>query len=244
LRLRLNFNDLRRVRDAIQKLQGDETGNDLDPNAVAEAERVPKMFAYWKHAPADPEGLYLGLEESIDFIADLAKKEGPFDGIIAFSQGAAFAAMLASLFEPGRKAAFEHFEKTPERGVAGIPFPKSVEELNHPPLKFAACYCGFAAPGARYRAFYSEPKISTPLLHVVGSLDAIVPEAKWSTLIRACEEDPEKAGRVVRHPGGHFLPSQRPYMDATLRFIKSVLEKEEKKEEKQEEKAEDMDVPF
>ncbi|KZZ96319.1 dihydrofolate reductase [Ascosphaera apis ARSEF 7405] len=225
----------------FHKLQGEESGNDVSTEA---AEREPQMFAWWRHAPDDFDGLYRGLEESIDFVADLAKKEGPFDGIIAFSQGASFAAMLASLTEPNRKAAFDYFEKTPaDNGRAGIPFPDAFEKSGHPPLKFAVCYSGFAAPGARYRAFYNRPKISTPILHVVGSLDAIVDENRTRTLIEACEENPETNGRVIRHPGGHFLPSQRPYMDGTLQFIKGILEPK-KEEDKDEVGVEDMDVPF
>ncbi|KAI5286767.1 hypothetical protein KEM54_006532 [Ascosphaera aggregata] len=225
----------------FQKLQGDESGNDVVTPA---ADREPQMFAWWKHSPGDFDGLYMGLEDSIEFVADLARKEGPFDGIIAFSQGASFAAMLASLLEPNRKAAFDHFQKTPAENVCtGIPFPDAFEKIAHPPLKFAVCYSGFAAPGARYRAFYNLPKIHTPLLHVVGSLDAIVDEGRTRSLIQACEEDADKKGRVVRHPGGHFLPSQRPYMDGTLQFIKEILEP--KKEENQGEGGvEDMDVPF
>ncbi|KAI5292433.1 hypothetical protein KEM52_006367 [Ascosphaera acerosa] len=256
----------------FHKLQGDESGNDVSsPAAAAAAERAePQMFAWWKHAPGDFDGKYDGLEDSISFVADLVRTEGPFDGIIAFSQGASFAAMLAALLEPGRRAAFDFFERTPaENGCPGIPYPDAFERIatpqpaiddtsdtlsqvppppdrqGHPALKFAVCYSGFAAPGARYRAFYARPKIQTPILHVIGSLDAIVDEHRTATLIDACDGDVEQMGRVIRHPGGHFLPSQRPYMDGTLRFIKGVLESSQRPaEDAAEEDVADMDVPF
>lgn len=177
----------------------------------------------------------------------MLKEEGPFDGIIGFSQGAALAAMVGSLLDGGssRREAFAHFSNTKEgeSGVSGFPFPESFAELDHPPLKFAICYSGFRSPGPRYRAFYENPPIQTPVLHVLGSLDAVVDEGRSRALVEACEGDQEKLGRVVWHPGGHFLPSQRAYLDAAVVFIKGCLEGASNGV-KEEEKVEDMDVPF
>jgi dihydrofolate reductase len=64
-------------------------------------------------------------------------------------------------------------------------------------------------------------------------------------LIDACAGEPEKEGLVVWHPGGHFLPSQRPYLDAAVRFIREQLEKSNGgKKADEEEDVNDMDVPF
>jgi dihydrofolate reductase len=128
-----------------------------------------------------------------------------------------------------------------------IPAPFGEEGFQHPQLKFAVCYSGFRAPGARYRAFYEEPAIQTPVLHVLGSLDAVVEEARSRALIEACAGEPEKDGLVVWHPGGHFLPSQRPYLDATVRFIREQMERSNGSNDKGkevEEDVNDMDLPF
>jgi fermentation-respiration switch protein FrsA (DUF1100 family) len=179
----------------------------------------------------------------MDKLAEVLKSEGPFDGVIGFSQGGAMAAMLASLLEPGRRAAFE---KVYSEG--GLTYPASftedtgyVESTLHPPLKFAVSYSGFAARGVEaYRAFY-EPKIATPVLHFLGTLDAVVEEARSLALVERCEES---EGRVVYHPGGHFLPSsQKAYVGALVGFMKEILHKAEG-ETKEEESVEDMDVPF
>jgi dihydrofolate reductase len=70
-------------------------------------------------------------------------------------------------------------------------------------------------------------------------------------LVSACEGDAEAEGRVVFHPGGHFLPSQRPYLDAAVRFIRESLEGSgvTKKEDHSTNRlsgvnVEDMDMPF
>jgi dihydrofolate reductase len=113
------------------------------------------------------------MDDGLAAVAKVIAEEGPFDGVIGFSQGATMAAMVASLLEPGRKEAFQHFEKDTSEGAPGIPFPTAFEQLQHSPLKFALLYSGFRAPGARYRAFYENPPIQTPALHILGTLDSV-----------------------------------------------------------------------
>ncbi|KMU84525.1 dihydrofolate reductase [Coccidioides immitis H538.4] len=213
-----------------------------------------ELCAWWRRADGIDPPEYLRFDVGLTAVAQTLRSEGPFDGVIGFSQGAAFAGMLAGLLEDGRKEAFEYFSK-PENNsspvtrasgsfaqptaaaaaansqqqlamgsVSGVEFPAAFWNLDHPPLKFAICYSGFRAPGARYRAFYERPAIRTPILHVLGSLDAIVDESRSRFLIDSCAGDPEKEGRVVWHPGGHFLPCQRPYLDAAVKFIRECLE--------------------
>lgn len=128
--------------------------------------------------------------------------------------------MLVSLLEPTRPK-------------ASIPASFST---NHPPLKFGVAYSGFRAPGPAYDYFY-EPKITTPVLHFLGSLDTVVDEARSRALVDACEGG-EK--RVVYHPGGHYLPSGRQFVNVLLGFVLDSL----KPEEVEEVGVEDMDVPF
>ncbi|KKZ60572.1 dihydrofolate reductase [[Emmonsia] crescens] len=223
----------------------------------------PESYAWWRRSSAANPPEYLGLDEGFETVARLLAEEGPFDGVIGFSQGAAFAAIVASLLESERKSAFEYFADIANNNssipsssdgagdgagepVTGIPFPTSFKNLTHPPFKFAICYSGFIAPGTRYRAFYERPRIQTPVLHVLGSLDAIVEEGRSRMLICACEGDAEKEGKVIWHPGGHFLPSQRPYLDGAVRFIRECLERVDKGagDRLVEEKVEDMEMPF
>ena len=200
-------------------------------------------WAWWRRKGDAEPFTYEGIERGLDKIAEVLKTEGPFDGVIGFSQGGACAAMVASLLEPGRREAFEKMYPS-----GGMSYPSSfesdtgyVESVIHPPLKFAVSYSGFAARGMDlYKAFY-EPKIKTPMLHFLGTLDAVVEEKRSLALVENCEES---EGRVVYHPGGHFLPSsQKAYVAALVGFMKEVLYKAENGEKK-EESVEDMDVPF
>ena len=185
----------------------------------------------------------------MDAIADAIRTEGPFDGVIGFSQGACAAGMVVSLLEgERRKTAFD--ERSSGIGGKGIGYPRSFlegEGFVQGPLKFAVVYSGFKAPGKRYAAFY-EPKIDTPVLHVLGQLDVVVEEKRARGLVEACERGQE---RVVMHPGGHFVPSAKPWLDAVVGFVKDCVkgsgddgEKGGKDALRKEESAEDMDVPF
>jgi fermentation-respiration switch protein FrsA (DUF1100 family) len=177
--------------------------------------------------------------------------DGPFDGVIGFSQGGAAAGMVASLLEEGRRAAFEAAQSK-----GGIRFPDSftrdsgyIEESVQAPLKFAVSYSGFGAgTNSLYQAFY-EPQIQTPMMHFLGSLDTVVSEERSLRLVEACANGKGKDGgvqRVVYHPGGHFLPSsQKQYVGALVAFIREVMsEQAAAAPKKEEERVEDMDVPF
>ncbi|KAI1919168.1 Family of serine hydrolases 3 [Ophidiomyces ophidiicola] len=220
------------------------------PSSTESEERSSQeLYAWWRRVTGIDPPEYLQFDCGLEVVANVLRDEGPFDGVIGFSQGAAFAAMLAGLLEDGRQEAFEYFSKLENNSspltrasgsfaqpiptqlpqpvigtVSGVSFPTPFLGLTQPPLKFAICYSGFRAPGARYRAFYERPAIRTPILHVLGSLDAIVDESRSRFLIDSCAGDPEKEGKVIWHPGGHFLPCQRPYLDGAAKFIKECLE--------------------
>ena len=186
---------------------------------------------------AEVEVVYEGIERGLESVADCIRAEGPFDGVVGFSQGAAAAAMVASLLEGEvRKEAFEL------KGGMGYPrsFLGEVDGFVQGPLKFAVCYSGFRAPGRLYEGFY-EPRIRTKVLHVLGQVDVVVDEVRGRGLVGVCEGG---EGRVVVHPGGHFVPSQKPWLDAVVGFVKQCMEGEGKEEDKEEERVEDMDVPF
>lgn len=212
---------------------------------TVEDEEEPEAYGWWTRkdkaendkVPIEGEGfVYEGMDTGLDKVAQVLKDEGPFDGVIGFSQGGAAAGMVASLLEPGRK---EAFEKAAAKGA--MPFPKSFANDVHPPLKFAVSYSGFApAQNPLYEPFYN-PKIKTPMLHFLGSVDTVVEEARSLRLAHACEQ---QEGRIVYHPGGHFLPSsQKQYVAALVGFIRQVLVESEGNTKK-EESVEDMDVPF
>lgn len=213
----------------MRLLSSDIPGYSHDGNQDDEEET--DAWAWWKGNLR--EGSLVNLEKGFSTIAQTIREEGPFDGVIGFSQGGAAAAMVASLLEEGRKEAFGTQERK-----GGMGFPPSFAATDggpiNPPMKFAVIYAGFWAANELYRGFY-EPKIKTQMLHVIGSLDSVVEEDRSAGLIDVCEEE-----QVVYHPGGHFVPIGKDMAGALVSFIKQTCADEAPKEES----AEDMDVPF
>ncbi len=169
------------------------------------------------------------MQDGLRTIADAIRAAGGIDGVVGFSQGGAAAPLVASLLEPSRPSAFAEAE-----AKGAMPFPASFIELREEqaPLMFAVSYSAFLAPSSLYTPFY-QPKISTPTLHFVGTLDSVVEESRSLALVEACVEP-----KVVYHPGGHFVPIGKEMVGALVGFIRQCCEEE------LEENVEDMDVPF
>ena len=202
-----------------------------------------EAFGWWRRR--DGTAIYDGIEKGLQTVAATIKSEGPFDGAIGFSQGAALAGIVASLLEEGRR---EAMEKLCESNKLKFGFPSSFLNVDRqpiqPPLKFTIIYSGFAAPWEFYSGFY-EPKIKTSMLIVVGSMDTVVDESRTKVLIECSRVGKD---RVVTHPGGHFVPSGKVWLDVVAGFIRSCVEegatREKQARTKHDERVEDMDVPF
>ncbi|CAI0650816.1 unnamed protein product, partial [Colletotrichum noveboracense] len=133
------------------------------------------------------------------------------DGVVGFSQGAAFAGLLTAMLE------------TPYRDVPEEmrPWVQELREANGgKPFKFAVMYCGFFAPPPELQWAY-EPKIKTPTLHFLGSLDTVVEESRSQGLVERCEEP-----MVVVHPGGHYVPISKEWAMPLIGFIKKIADEE------------------
>lgn len=231
---------------------GDIPGYDVDGDAGDREREAPEAYGWWRRKGDGEPYTYEGMERGLEKVAQVLKDDGPFDGVMGFSQGGAAAGMVASLLEPGRREAFEAAQ-----AQGGMRYPDSfvedtgfVEGSVQPPMRFAVSYSGFgASTNALYQSFY-EPKIQTPMLHFIGSVDTVVSEERSLRLVDACVKGRGTEGggpRVVYHPGGHFLPSsQKQYVAALVAFIREVLSAGEQSagKGKQEERVEGMDVPF
>lgn len=202
----------------------------FDVSAAQGEER--DAWGWWQKS--DTTGEYRGLEKGLEMIREAIEGVGGVDGVVGFSQGGAAAGIVASLLEGGRK---EALEKHKANVASALEYPKGWDDLrkNYGQLKFAVSYSGFFALGERYEALY-KPKISTPVLHVIGSLDSVVEESRTKGLVERCVGGEE---RMVMHPGGHFVPVGKEMGGVLVGFIRKVI-----KEEKEEGSVENMDVPF
>ncbi|TKW04688.1 hypothetical protein SEVIR_7G125800v4 [Setaria viridis] len=124
------------------------------------------------------------LDRCFSYVEELMIRQGPFDGLLGFSQGAVVSAVLAGLQEQTRLCVFR-------QGLAftGVAKVKCVIVISGGKIQ---------APVAAARAFNS--KILCPSLHFIGDDDFV--KVHSEELVEAFA-DP----LVIRHPCGHTIPN-------------------------------------
>ncbi|KAF4525922.1 hypothetical protein B566_EDAN016697, partial [Ephemera danica] len=88
----------------------------------------------------------VGLEESWAMLSRVFEEQGPFHGVLGFSQGAALAAMLAAKAQADPVFQFE----------------------------FIILVAGFKSLCEAHAEFYTPPQLPVPSLHVYGSTDQVI----------------------------------------------------------------------
>lgn len=139
------------------------------------------------------------IDKALEVIRECYEKEGPFIGVIGFSQGAGLAGLITQNFHnlvPG-----------------------------NPPLKFAIYFSGFRITDNEKLESYYDNKISIPTLHVMGELDTVVSIERAMRLPDECCET--GTATILKHPGGHFVPNARNIVDKEIAWIKHVLDEDQ-----------------
>jgi predicted esterase len=122
---------------------------------------------------------YAGWSDTCQWVVSLFKREGPFDGVFGFSQGATLTALLVGLRS--------HEGTTTE----------------HKPLAFdfAIMVGAFLAKDPDLARLYeSQESYDLPSIHIIGRSDFIVP-GEYSRKVAAKFKDP----LVLEHNGGHVI---------------------------------------
>ncbi|KAL5078999.1 hypothetical protein RYX36_007420 [Vicia faba] len=140
---------------------------------------------------------YRNFEQCLTYIEDYMLQNGPFDGVLGFSQGAFLAAAL-----PGMQ----------EQGVA-------LQKINK--IRFLILISGAMFGGMKYGTpklasnAYSKP-IHCPSLHIIGEKDFLKPE---SIILQEAFVDPV----VIHHPKGHTIPRlDEKSLGTMLDFIDTI----------------------
>ncbi|XP_044254437.1 esterase AGAP003155 isoform X1 [Tribolium madens] len=139
-------------------------------------------------------GPAIGFADSVKFVEEVFEKEGPFDGILGFSQGACFVGLLCDLQQ-------RHLTKCK--------------------FNFAIMASGFKSGCLPHLKYFIET-ITLPSLHVYGESDKIIPTEMSGTLSEAFLEP-----RIVKHPGGHYLPATAAQKHAYQSFFRDQYLRED-----------------
>ncbi|XP_043197406.1 esterase OVCA2-like [Amphibalanus amphitrite] len=107
-------------------------------------------------AASQKSELCAGFEESLAILREVAEREGPFDGVLGFSQGAALVGLLCAL--------------------------QQRQELEWS-FRFAILVAGFRSRSAPHQKLYEE-RIELPTLHVYGDNDQVIPREMSEELVQ------------------------------------------------------------
>jgi acetyl esterase/lipase len=168
-------------------------------------------FGWW-HAVDDPNATnrgdpgvdgkvkyYKGWSRTRDWLVSVFARQGPFDGVFGFSQGAALTGLLVGLRAPGGVTTAEH------------------------PLAFdfAVVVSGFRSNDASHAALYaSKESFDLPSLHFIGRSDFVVPPAESFDLASAFASP-----TILQHGGGHVIASTSEIRDRYRRFLEEMRQK-------------------
>ncbi len=104
----------------------------------------------------DKTDVCLGYEESVRRVSEAFETQGPFDGILGFSQGASFVSLLCSL---------QH--KDPDSPIR---------------FKFAIIIAGFRSLLTSHAEAYTDV-IDVPTFHTIGATDGVIPTQSSEVLL-------------------------------------------------------------
>ncbi|ORY05888.1 hypothetical protein K493DRAFT_310830 [Basidiobolus meristosporus CBS 931.73] len=134
-------------------------------------------------------GKWRGVESGLEYIYDFMKSEGPFDGVLGFSQGATIAAVIC---------AQQQLKLAP---------------ADVPALKFAIMFSGIKSFYHTHVPLFSN-KIELPSFHAFGQKDTwITPDL--SQELADCFNHPI----VHAHPQGHVVPSKSEAKGLLIKFL-------------------------
>lgn len=147
------------------------------------------------------------IQPSLNVVKEAYKEHGPFIGLMGFSQGAGVLGAILSRYAE----------------VVG-------DEKAADYLKFALIYSGFVYTDKSMNKFY-EKKIELPTLHLMGELDTVVSNDRSQKLVDRCLHS-----TIMRHPGGHYVPSTKPLLRSEIAWVQNVVDgtKNEDGKDKQE----------
>ncbi|KZV93019.1 DUF924-domain-containing protein [Exidia glandulosa HHB12029] len=143
----------------------------------------------WWNA-SDDGSVYHGADKTLRFIEDIWRKEGGFDGVLGFSQGATLIGILASLPKP------------------------------HPvSFRFAVNISGYPSRALAHKEWQSKPIEHVASLNIYGVRDEHLGtpaqmREKTYNLAALFAND----AKILEHAGGHFTPNYWPF-EEILQFI-------------------------
>lgn len=139
-----------------------------------------------------------GFGESVKHLEEVWKTQGPFHGLLGFSQGASMVALLCSL---------------------------SVRGLTPIDPRFAIICAGFKSGSLAHMNYYCN-EITVPSLHIYGETDEIIPK-EMSMELMECFEEPSVLKHPGGHYFPATAAQKEAYIDFFMDQLQDYLEAKE-----------------
>ena len=148
------------------------------------------LYGWWTF----DETNYYGVEESIEFVSKVIETEGPFEGIIGFSQGACLLSLICAKHSVLSLAGFDS-------------------------LKYVVLVSAFIPKCSNIQnscTYFKKEELhmNIPSLHIYGAEDKLITKEK-SEDVMSMFVNPEN----FVHPGAHFVPANGEAMRIVSSFI-------------------------
>ncbi|EGD76602.1 hypothetical protein PTSG_07719 [Salpingoeca rosetta] len=200
----------------------------IDPDAIKDDDNAGERGWYFCHDhhyhSTEETSSYVGLQESIARVQEVIAEQGPFDGMLAFSQGAQFLAILCAQAQLARArgevpAIDPKFAIFISGEATMLPIDAQNANTDHEEL-FGPTSMGGQSGDASAEGEQAGPPlvVHVPTMHIMGTTDQVIPVALSQELATTHFAEPVQ----VVHEGGHFVPwpkANTPQRDAILRFF-------------------------
>lgn len=166
--------------------------------------------AWFYHSNVSSE---LDLTKAIEYVSDYIKQNGPYDGIVGFSQGAALASIITNKIT-------ELVPQHPDFKVSVLISSYSFTEPDPSKpgqLRIAEKF---------HKSFTPNKDSKTKLIFIYGAADQAVPAVRAKYLAQiykdAFTHDPEQV-QEFEHPGGHMVPNKKDIIRPVVEKINEAL---------------------
>ncbi|WPK24894.1 hypothetical protein PUMCH_002193 [Australozyma saopauloensis] len=173
---------------------------------------------WWIPEGSDP---YVGFNQSLETVVNYIKENGPYDGIVGFSQGAAMAAIVANSIE----------RLLPEHGPFRVavlfssfafvqPLDSSVNLSDlHSLVSDMSQYTKMVKLYEGMEQYFTPGSSHTKFISVMGSQDMVVPAIR-TEYFHALYPEIE----VVQHDGGHYVPNKKAFLTPLVELIVKAVD--------------------
>jgi len=174
------------------------------------------------------------VQQAHEYILDIMDEEGPFDGVIGFSQGAALAASM--ILQHAKACPMNDLFKVAIFAGASLPYnlddisrlSKHEADISEIPENSRNADEPWAFPTkpdtstevllGRYHPEVGGARIAIPTVHIIGEQDQFAPQSRLVAKLCSVET------RVIIHNGGHRMPRERQHQMKAVGAVQSTID--------------------